>query len=355
MREFNVLITAASRRVPLILAFSDALKRLGLKGRVVTTDMNRLSPGLYFSDRHYIVPLTTHPDYIPIIRSICFKERVHLLVPTIDDELPLFGRHAENFLATGVRVAVSPEQTGAICNDKYQTHRFMKDRGLPFVTTWLPEELDMPRLAYPLFLKPRAGRGSVGAYAVNNEKELRFFLEYVPDPIVQSHLSGREFTLDVLCDFSGRVISVVPRERLVIRSGVSDRGRTWNSSTLIDLGSRVATALGIRGPANIQLKLQNDVITIFEVNPRFSGGIPLTLAAGADFPMWLIEMRCGRKVKPCLGQFTNGLVMACYESAIFLRGGEPLVTEQTVPSGPDREVALSLTKGAELPARVLLQ
>jgi carbamoyl-phosphate synthase large subunit len=91
MREINILITAASRRVPLIQGFAQALKHLGLRGNVITSDMNALSPGLYFSNRHYLVPLTTSRRYIPIIKSICFKERIHLLIPTIDDELQVSG------------------------------------------------------------------------------------------------------------------------------------------------------------------------------------------------------------------------------------------------------------------------
>ena len=124
MREINILITAASRRVPLIQGFVQALKHLGVRGNVVTTDMNTLSPGLYFSTRHYLVPLTTDERYIPYIKSICFKERIHLLIPTIDDELPLFGAFADSFLEMGVRVAVSGREIGAICNDKHRTVHF---------------------------------------------------------------------------------------------------------------------------------------------------------------------------------------------------------------------------------------
>ncbi len=101
---------------------------------------------------------------------------------------------------------------------------------------------------------------------------------------------------------------------------------------MISLGIQTAEALDIRGPANIQVKLDGDKITIFEVNPRFSGGIPLTIAAGADFPAWLIEMSCGRKVPPKIGKFTDGLIMTCYESAIFLPGAsrsEPVVEAPT--------------------------
>jgi carbamoyl-phosphate synthase large subunit len=318
MREMNILITAASRRVVLIQGFVNALKRLGIRGHVITTDMSPLSPGLYFSDSHYIVPLTTDRRYIPIIKSICFKERIRLLIPTIDDELPLFGAQADKFLATGVRVAVSSAQTNIICNDKHLTARFLSERNIPAANTWLPSELDFTRLTFPLFLKPRSGRGSVGAHLIADEHELRFFLNYVPDPVVQEFLPGREFTIDLLADFGGKVISVVPRERLVIRSGVSDRGRTWNHRGMIDLAIRTAEALEIRGPANIQVMLHNDHASIFEVNPRFSGGIPLTLAAGADFPTWLVEMCCGRRVRSFVGKFIDGLMMACYESALFM-------------------------------------
>ena len=105
---------------------------------------------------------------------------------------------------------------------------------------------------------------------------------------------------------------------MVVRSGVTDRGKTFNHPGMIQLAIRTAEALNIRGPANIQVKLNNETPTVFEVNPRFSGGIPLTIAAGADFPAWLVEMCCGWNVRPSIGKFTDGLIMACYEAALFL-------------------------------------
>ncbi len=318
MREMNILITAASRRVPLIQAFMQALRRLNMNGNVITTDMSNRSPGLYFSSKHYIVPLTTDEQYIPIIKSICFKERIHLLIPTIDDEIPLFGDLKEDFLAMGTQIAVSSGRTGIICNDKYQTAQFLAESNIPVAHTWLPSELNFSELKYPVFLKPRTGRGSVNAYTINSERDLTFLIDYVPDPIVQEFLYGKEFTIDLLADFDGKVISVVPRERMVVRSGVTDRGQTVNHPSMIDLAIRTAEALKICGPANIQVKLHQNKATIFEVNPRFSGGIPLTIAAGADFPAWLIDMRRGRSPSACIGKFTEGLVMACYEAAIFL-------------------------------------
>src|SRR5262249_34167830 len=145
------------------------------------------------------------------------------------------------------------------------------------------------------------GRGSVNVFTVRNEEQLRLFLNYVSDPVVQDFVEGTEFTVDLLADLNGRVISVVPRERLVIRAGVSDKGVTRRNSTVMDFAVEVAERLQIVGAANIQCKWDGTQVTLIEVNPRFSGGIPLTMAAGADFASWLVQMAAGIEVRPQLG------------------------------------------------------
>jgi carbamoyl-phosphate synthase large subunit len=117
----NVLVTAASRRVPLVRAFRHALDTLNLRGAVIATDVNPLSPAVHFCDRAYRVPLSHAPGYLDAIADLCEAEHIGLVVPTIDDELPLFGAAAAAFARRGIRVAVSSEETALICNDKYTT------------------------------------------------------------------------------------------------------------------------------------------------------------------------------------------------------------------------------------------
>ncbi len=316
MNKISVLITAASRRVPLVRAFRTAVEEFG-KGRVITTDINPLSPALYFGHKHHIVPLTTDRYYIPIVESICDVEDVNLIIPTIDDELPIFGRVRQQFETLGVRVAISSEQTGRICNDKYLTWQFCQDKGIRAPETWLGSDFDWQKVRYPLIVKPRFGRGSVNVFTVRNAEQLKLFLNYVGDPVLQNFVEGTEFTVDLLSDFRGRVISVVPRERLVIRAGVSDKGVTRKNQAVMDFAVEVAEHLQIVGAANIQCKWDGKDVTLIEVNPRFSGGIPLTLAAGADFPSWLVQMAAGMEVWPQLGKFQDGLAMMSFEESIF--------------------------------------
>ncbi|MDH4064138.1 MAG: ATP-grasp domain-containing protein, partial [Acidobacteriota bacterium] len=229
----SVLITAASRRVPLVRAFQRALAETG-GGQVVVTDVNPLSPAVYAADRAFRVPLATDPGYIDQVLAIAVCEGIGLVVPTIDDELPLFGRALDRFAQRGIHVAVSAPDTTELCDDKYLTCRTLTACGIAAAPSWLAADVPAdPR--FPLFIKPRRGRGGVGAHAVRSPRELAFFLEYVSDAVVQAYLDGPEFTIDMLCDFSGRPLSVVPRRRDVIRAGVIDRGCTVRDSRLIDL------------------------------------------------------------------------------------------------------------------------
>jgi carbamoyl-phosphate synthase large subunit len=310
----DVLITAGSRRVPLVNAFKRAVGPLG--GRVITTDVNALSPAVLVADRAFRVPLANDPDYLPSLEHICREENIKLLIPTIDDELEIIGAARRDFESAGIFVAASSAETAAICNDKHRTSLHLRAYGVAAAASWLPTELPA-NLPMPLFVKPRRGRGSIGAFAVRTPRELEFFIEYVDDAVVQEYLDAPEYTLDVLCDH-GRPLSIVPRERVVIRSGVMDRGRTVRSQPLIDLARACAGVLEFHGAVNIQCRVVAGVPTVFEINPRFSGGIPLTIEAGADFPRMLVQLAQGRSVPPSIGQFTDGLWMTSYETSMFV-------------------------------------
>ena len=161
-------------------------------------------------------------------------------------------------------------------------------------------------------------------------QQLRFFLDYVPDPIVQEYLDGPEFTIDLFCDMQGVAIAAVPRERLVIRSGVTDRGRTVRDQSLIDLAVRCAEVLDFRGAVNVQCRVVGTTPVVFEINPRFSGGIQLTMAAGADFAEWTIRAARGETLGPRFGAFTDGLRMSSHESSLFLTDADARVLERPV-------------------------
>ncbi len=80
----------------------------------------------------------------------------------------------------------------------------------------------------------------------------------------------------------------------------------------------MAAAIPFCGPVNIQCRMRGETPVVFEINPRFSGGIPLTIAAGADFPAMLLRLARGETVAPALGSYRSDTWMTKYDAAIFL-------------------------------------
>ena len=155
----NVLITAASRRVPLVRAFQRALGRTSRGGAVVVTDVNPLSPTVHVADRAFRVPRSDEPGYIDAILDIAIGEGIGLVVPTIDDELAAFGHARRRFARHGIRVAVSDPETSEVCHDKYLTFQVLKACGVAAAPSWLPGAVP-DDVAFPLFIKPRRGRAA---------------------------------------------------------------------------------------------------------------------------------------------------------------------------------------------------
>ncbi|MBE7447194.1 MAG: ATP-grasp domain-containing protein [Planctomycetia bacterium] len=321
MKDFNILFTSSGRRVSLLRHFREALQKLGLRGRLVSADLQKHAPASFVADDRELVPRVTDQAYVTALLEICRRRGSRLLVPLIDTELHLLAPHRKAFEDIGVTLLVSSEEVNHLSLDKRRTREFFIEAGV-----MTPEILDPAAIlasqnpAYPYLLKPAQGSCSVGVTKIRDEKELRFFLDYVPDPIVQYLVQGEEYTLDILVDFEGNARCVVPRLRIETRAGEVSKGMTVKHPGIIAAGKKVAEALpGALGCITVQcfLTRSGDIVFI-EINPRFGGGYPLSFAAGADFPKWIIQMVLGEVIDIKLDGWQDGLVMLRYDEGIFV-------------------------------------
>ena len=320
-REVNVLITSAGRRGALVKCFEKTIEGMkGIGGKVVSVDASPLAAALYLSDKLYIVPRISDSNYIDNLLDVCKKEEVKLIIPTIDTELLILSQNKEIFEKKGIRIAISDTKVIEICSNKLKTFQFFKENNIPTVETFSYCQVDkIEKLNYPLFIKPSSGSASINTYKINNRKELDFFIDYINNPVIQEYAEGREFTLDVLTDLEGQVINVVPRERIEVRAGEINKGRTVKDERLIEYGKNIVEKLGGIGPITIQCFKKGSEIKFTEINPRIGGGYPLSFAAGANYPELLIRMVLGEKVAPRLGEFEENLIMLRWEDAVFIK------------------------------------
>lgn len=310
--NFNILITSVSRKVWLVKAFKDAFNQEKIDGKVMSVDINALSAGFYASDKYQLVPSSSDPKFIPTLLKMCEKENIRLLIPTRDDELALFAKNKEKFENKGVKIMISDQGTIGICNDKYKFYQFLTENNFSTPETYLPNQIDLSSIHYPLIIKSNLGSGGKNIFKVKNESELNFFLNYVPDPIVQEFIDGKEYTIDLFSDFDKNVLTVVPRERIETFCGESYKGRTVEDNEMIEIAKSLAEKLGTIGHITIQCIKNDGGMKFIEINPRFGGGANLGFASGANTPVILLKLLLGEEVKPSIGKYNKDLTMLRY-------------------------------------------
>jgi len=189
---------------------------------VIAADLSPLAAALYEADAARLVPPSDDPSFVAAILEICERDEVGLVVPTRDEELPVFARARARFAECGVLVLVPTTGTVATCQDKSAFAAACSVAGLstPRVVA-APAEKDLP-----LFLRPRLGKGSRGARVVRTGRELAAALDELgASAFSQELIEAPEFTIDLFADpRDGTPISCVPRERILVTHGrVADR------------------------------------------------------------------------------------------------------------------------------------
>ena len=249
--------------------------------KTITADSDQLAPGLFLADQGYLIPQFQSPNFFSSLKKIVQKKKIDLIVPCLDPLLELFAKnevHIEELL--GARILMSPADTINITRDKWLTYQHLKDK-LTFPQSWI--ELDViPNNLFPLFVKPRKGSGSINAFYIRDRKELEFFFSYVHDPIVQEYLPGKEFTIDCLASPSGELITVIPRERIQAKAGISTKAMFVEEfEPFLQIAQIITEKLRLNGPFFFQLKRDSqNILKIMEINARLSGTMIFSILSG---------------------------------------------------------------------------
>ena len=311
----NILLTSIGKRVELI-------NHLKTKARVIGVDCSNLNPAKEFVDSFYLVPRATNPEYPKALIEICKKEKADYLIPLYEGEFPILNECRSGIEEAGTKLLLSDAQIIDICKNKFSTAEFFSKYDILAPITYSAEiERDLKKINYPVVMKPLDGMGSEGVHIIGDEEEFLFYSKRTQGYIVQECLRGKEYTIDILCDDSGSIIYLVPRERLEVRGGEVSKSRVVFNPVVENLCRKVMDCLNkegyIVGPFTLQCFLTDDnTAKMLEINPRFGGGVPLSFAAGADYVGALDCMLRGSEIIP---NKIEELTMLRYDSSIFIK------------------------------------
>lgn len=297
MEKVKVLVTGSGgivgQGIIKSLKLANNKKDNTVKYEIVAADTSALSAGIYRGDFGTLVPPASSSNYIEFIDRVCKELGITAIFVGSDEELLPLVRAKDQFeRKTGTLILTNQSQITSICVDKWRTFEFLKANNLPFTESALAEtkEQFVHDFGFPVFVKPRQGHGSLYCCVTNSKEELDSAILAIEkvgwQPILQEYLNGQnvEFTSGITVDKTGKkVMSSIAMQR-TIKNGQTYKAFVDDFKQVRKSAEKVALKLGSTSALNVQAKLINDEVKIFEINPRFSATAPIRAVAGINEP-----------------------------------------------------------------------
>lgn len=315
-RSIHILFTSVGRRVELMQCFHNAAQEMNIKLTIYGADMSNSAPALSFCDIPVAVCRIKDDAYIPSLLRICKENNIDLLIPTIDTDLMILAKNKDRFLEIGTKVLISSEEMVAYSRDKRKTADLFRKCGLIAPDSF--SNANQYNHGYPAFIKPLDGSSSIDAYKVENFEELLEYARRIKGYVIQPFISGTEYTIDIMCDFDGHPIYITPRERVAVRSGEVLITRIVDDEQMVEESKRLISVFKPCGPITVQLIRDKEGSDYFiEINPRFGGGAPLSMKAGADSAKAVLCLLCGTPVDEKMNWATPNAIYSRFDQSIY--------------------------------------
>jgi carbamoyl-phosphate synthase large subunit len=311
MNKINVLVTGAGgggigEQVIKCLRLSE------LNIHITATDISNISKGKLDGDEFIIAPLASDQSYINFILALCREKKIVAVIPGSEAELKLLSQNETVFSENHIILLINSASVIKTCLDKNLTAKFLSDNGFFSPDSFtINSQKDLEAIErFPVVLKPSVGGGgSVNTLIVQNKEELntfgKFLLSQYAEFIAQEYVGDaeNEYTVGVLSAAEGVIIDSIVLKRnilsglgakikilnksgnaslgkyLAISSGIS-QGEIIRNELIATTAEQIAQKLNSTGPLNIQCRLQDNKVYVFEINPRFSGTSPMRAIVG---------------------------------------------------------------------------
>ena len=316
MKDLTVIVTACG--APGGPGIIKALRQVKERNiQIVGTDANPIASGLLLSDEAYVVPQGQSKSYIPTMFKLAKKIKADVILPLSGMELLPLSKNKEAF--GDAKVVVNKEHPLEIALNKKKCYEYLKGRGIPlpdYVVVHDYEEFveAVHALGYPkkpVCFKPSVSKGQRGFRILREDVDLgKLLLETKPDNtittlemvsnvlskggfkelLVMEYLTGSEYSVDSLVK-NGKSLVIIPRKRVETKLGISSVGIVEKNDEVIEVVEKINRVFKFDYNINVQLKYSTDgTPKLVEINPRVSGTICLSAAAGPNLPYLGIKM-----------------------------------------------------------------
>lgn len=306
----NILLTSVGRRNYIVDFFKEAVAPYG--GKVFAVNSHENAPGLFCADSFLIAPSIHSEEYVPFLIDYCEQNAISVIVPLLDNDLPVLAAVKELFNQRGIYVLTPDLDTCKLSNDKFETYQFLKSIGFNTVPTFcdlisFKGALNNNEINFPVVVKPRWGMGSLSLYIAEDMEELEFYFKLAQkevrnsflrfesaaalgqEVLIMEKIEGDEYMIDIVNDLNGEFKLTVVNKKILRKGGETEVAETVVNPILEQLGQRISSIFRHPLVMDADVFLNDRGAFVLEFNPRFSGGYPFTHYAGVDLTKALVH------------------------------------------------------------------
>jgi len=251
---------------------------------------NSSDNSLFFFDkpeRSFKVPWANHPSYCDTILSICHTNQINVIIPGSEQELVVLVKNRNIFTDSNILILANTEEVINTFDNKWETFVKLNALGIktPDTTLRTDDELFFNRNTFPVIVKPIYGNASKNVFVIDSAEQLLFITNYLTlkdvNYVIQEYVGSvnEEYTISVLSDFSGNFLGSIVLKR-ILSGGFSQFVECEEFEELNIIAQNIAKQINSKGPLNIQARIMNGSLYVFEINPRFSGTSPFRSLMG---------------------------------------------------------------------------
>ncbi len=220
------------------------------------------------------------------LNKLIIEKEIDLILPANDNLAFELSKNSKKIRA---KLVTQPWKVHEIVRFKDRTYSYFNDL-IPCPDTYTISDIN--EKIFPIFVKPKKGQGSLNAFKISSDKELRLFLlNYDPeDFVIMEYLPNNEFTIDCFAH-NGKLLYYLARKREKTFRGISIQTSAVTDKKLNSMFEQyakiIAENLGMHGIFFFQMKLDKEENPkLLEVGARVPGSLSLNRAFGVN----LIEL-----------------------------------------------------------------
>jgi len=290
------------------------------RGKITGLAYDALDTGIYDSqlfDELYLLPYVAEGENALLERLLYInkKNRIDVVIPTLDSELLNFIRISKDLMDRGISTLL-PDENQFLMRAKGKLYTFALKEGFPVPETEVvttPSKIPeiVKKIGFPLVVKGTFYEAYISysleeVYVNYNRIKTKWGLPV----IIQEYLTGEEYDVAAVGDRDGKLVGAVAMRKLRL----TEKGKAWAGVTvynpeLLDFTKKVVESLNWKGPLEIEFlkDTSRNRVYLFEINPRFPAWIYLSAEAGANLPLLVSKIAVGEKPKPIF-DYKPGLI-----------------------------------------------